>query len=1118
MSNKTEIKISRTTAQTRISGLEKLRTYEFHRGEIVTVNLGYNSLLAVGIGDGIGPEYFRVVSLYQNQVCKKVYNTDPGEELRAGCLWRANDGNWFFGNEPLANSLYTQTTFNDIDSGCYFLIGRDGVPRMINDVYEKEEVDAKISSIIVQSRQADWNEEDLSSLSYIRNKPMSVRGMTEDITYRIIQDEPNTFSLYKTFAENEPEKVGVSVKIPEDDHLVSGSVIYDEDEPFLNLRLESGESILVSFASLIDIYYQGIGVEIDENNSISILISPGNGLRVDPEDGLTVDPVTTTTPGAMTPEDKAKLDSLDESVLVKTADLLNGSTRPLISKFTKGIDAPASDGRIVEWPGFTFRTTAGNLNIKTGEAELREIKGNVDQSYNAFKPSFFVSTGNNALNPENIFQNKEIDENGNIIENENHDIYYFKALGDTVYNIFTKNGNEPVAVGISTEKDNTHVDLINPDNTFIYTSPYEGWILVCTERGDIPCARIKWSGSEDGIFEDYNESRIPLGQEAVYYKIGDMELYDRWFDYNGEIWFEKKFDKVNINSWGAWYYSEDRKAYYKEYTGAAGRIKENTEFVFGLPGLSIYGSSILFYAKNTETIPPTGIVYFELAKTEIIKTAESSIYIASDYGTEGFEDDQGNTYILAPRSITTEYTPNLFDDLRHLQENLDTKLNKSEVDNAMSDSSERLVQNKVVKKYIDDVVAAAKTGMFKDVSKRDALGNVLNSMNTANCYVISEPGYYKLPLVYGNAIKNGEPNTSAYTNKGGNEHTDYVNYEGAVITSPYIETDSATAYSAGLVWQDVQGMIENINIISGSPCRYITFSVNNVPILGGNAIICVRDANTDIMWSWHIWCYPDSLAPISIWNSLKQDGVTGGTEYKCMPVNLGCVWNAGKTRGMNVYYQWGRKDPMPRSSTYDSTENVTLYNGTYGVFGSDADQSKNKTIANSIKNPNLFFPEYDTSNYNWLAPINGIASPYNLWDAYGRDNTSDNTTIKTIYDPCPYGWKVPNGAVFKGFTKTEGNTETKADSNAVNPPAPTWKKGWDFWRYDSDPSGVFFPASGYRSRTSGSLGSVSSLGYYWSSASRSSTNAYHLYFSSGRVYPVNSNYRAYGFSVRPFLE
>ena len=37
--------------------------------------------------------------------------------------------------------------------------------------------------------------------------------------------------------------------------------------------------------------------------------------------------------------------------------------------------------------------------------------------------------------------------------------------------------------------------------------------------------------------------------------------------------------------------------------------------------------------------------------------------------------------------------------------------------------------------------------------------------NTANCYVVNAPGYYSLPLVYGNAIKNSATNASAYTSR-----------------------------------------------------------------------------------------------------------------------------------------------------------------------------------------------------------------------------------------------------------------------------------------------------------------------------------------------------------------
>ena len=61
---------------------------------------------------------------------------------------------------------------------------------------------------------------------------------------------------------------------------------------------------------------------------------------------------------------------------------------------------------------------------------------------------------------------------------------------------------------------------------------------------------------------------------------------------------------------------------------------------------------------------------------------------------------------------------------------------------------------------------------------------------------------------------------------------------------------------------------------------------------------------------------------------------------------------------------------------------------------------------------------------------------------------------------------------------------------------------------------IFLPASGYRDHASGRLGSVGSIGYYWSYALYGQVNAHQLDFYPGGVYPLDDSYRAYGFSVR----
>lgn len=78
--------------------------------------------------------------------------------------------------------------------------------------------------------------------------------------------------------------------------------------------------------------------------------------------------------------------------------------------------------------------------------------------------------------------------------------------------------------------------------------------------------------------------------------------------------------------------------------------------------------------------------------------------------------------------------------------------------------------------------------------------------NTANCYVVSAPGYYSFPLVYGNALKNRSTNESAYKtgNTGSNILSNFINHTGAGISDPYIANNNGcTPAKAELVWQDV---------------------------------------------------------------------------------------------------------------------------------------------------------------------------------------------------------------------------------------------------------------------------------------------------------------------------
>ena len=98
---------------------------------------------------------------------------------------------------------------------------------------------------------------------------------------------------------------------------------------------------------------------------------------------------------------------------------------------------------------------------------------------------------------------------------------------------------------------------------------------------------------------------------------------------------------------------------------------------------------------------------------------------------------------------------------------------------------------------------------------------------------------------------------------------------------------------------------------------------------------------------------------------------------------------------------------------------------------------------------------------------------------------------------------------------------TREEWEALCDLGSTWddeRKGrWFGGNHDSDHKGsLFLPAAGLRSLSSGKLAYTSSFGFYWSSSPGygGSNYAVNLYFRSGFVYPLNSNNRAYGFSVR----
>ena len=372
-----------------------------------------------------------------------------------------------------------------------------------------------------------------------------------------------------------------------------------------------------------------------------------------------------------------------------------------------------------------------------------------------------------------------------------------------------------------------------------------------------------------------------------------------------------------------------------------------------------------------------------------------------------------------------------------------------------------------------------------DLSMVDCAGAARTAMSTANCYMVHTAGAYKLPLVYGNAIKNGAANSAAWTGVAGNNTTaTFPNHAGTAINAPWI-TKAATGEGvdkgmgiavdkAELLWQDAEGLITAVGIDGD----YLTLTVGkDAATQEGNAVIAAKSGD-DIVWSWHIWVTKESFADATLTTVTTGTGTQGINFqiYKVTPVNLGWVGER-VSNGTNTFYQWGRKDPFP------GTGEVTSAAG-----GASA------SIADHIKNPATFYT-------NAGSPCS--TTYYNMWDA---QNTATGNVItatkKTVYDPCPPGFCVPTGNLYYYMAGGENKDDSNWDDN---------NKGQTF-------NNIFFHASGFRSEGSGTLYGVGSDGFCWSASPSSSYNGHYLYFSSGHWYWDGNNYRAYGFPVRAVAE
>lgn len=296
----------------------------------------------------------------------------------------------------------------------------------------------------------------------------------------------------------------------------------------------------------------------------------------------------------------------------------------------------------------------------------------------------------------------------------------------------------------------------------------------------------------------------------------------------------------------------------------------------------------------------------------------------------------------------------------------------------------------------------------------------LSEAQTANSYIIPKTGFYKFKA---DVRGNGATNLTIYTND--SPELIYINrgLESSLRPSKVDLLWWQGGVESGSEFRELVAEIESDKISDvSSECPvvlldggrldndgYVTFYARVPgPYGAGNVGLAAYDENSNIVWTWHLWLTPEL-------NNIRVG------DYTLMDRNLGATWapasenevtadNVVSTYGF--YYQWGRKDPFFPPDKYDSSDIDSapwLHKNTRdGKWTVKRNLEKVLdgpiTLEESANNP-LSFSE--TPANDWQSTYTDeYGARNNLWGYTGRAALPGNAFSKTMYDPCPPGYRV----------------------------------------------------------------------------------------------------------------
>lgn len=357
---------------------------------------------------------------------------------------------------------------------------------------------------------------------------------------------------------------------------------------------------------------------------------------------------------------------------------------------------------------------------------------------------------------------------------------------------------------------------------------------------------------------------------------------------------------------------------------------------------------------------------------------------------------------------------------------------------------------------------------IEDVGDFDADNRVddlsVNLLPESNCYLINPSSVtFKVPLTRINRFWSAE---SPYMSNN-------PSYDGENALT------ASDEWVVEIIWQDVQDKV--IEFVSSEGQGNNSFSFRTTAAAEGrtsNVVVGLRKKNgSGYLWSWHLWITPYSPYESSDWT--WKEGVyiypvTGGAVHRYQGREATGVWNtlywgkfimdrnlgagsadrSGGSSAYGMYYQFGRKDPFPRGGV-----NAVVYDAS-GVKKTIRYKAGQDYVSSSVLAPDMFIGHQTISD--WVIADDKSLVEDKVWNDNSLPGSSNS---KSIFDPCPPGWKMPKIGTFKMMIL---NGKPNVPEEQLNT-GRGFQYGYDFYVSDNLDATAYFPLTGYLIRNGGSL-------------------------------------------------